>query len=104
ADLHLDGPRVRGAGNEVGDTRLGRIGHIEDGPAAMPEVTRVEVPATVALQNGELEGRPTIDFAVADDADVARDRARGDRGTHLGVGDGRREASDDQNHDDRESS
>ena len=48
--------------------------------------------------------RPTIDFAVGDDADVACDRARGDRGAYLGASDGRREASDDQTHDDRESS
>jgi len=74
ADLHLDGPGVRRAGNEVRDARARGVGHVEDRPAAMPEVARVEIPAAVALLDRELERRSAIDVAVADHAHIARHR------------------------------
>src|SRR2546430_11521103 len=72
ADFHLDGPGVRRTGNEVRHARACRVGHVEDRPAAIPEVARVEIPAAVALLDRELERPPAVDFAVADDADIAR--------------------------------
>ena len=50
------------------------VGHIEDRPATMPEVARVEIPAAVALLDRELERRSAIDVAVADHAHIARHR------------------------------
>src|SRR5712691_11465715 len=75
ADLHLDRPGVRRAGNEIRDGGLCGVGHVEDRPAAMPQVARVEIPAAVSLLDGKLEGRPAVHLAVADHADIARDRS-----------------------------
>src|SRR2546425_12357233 len=91
ADLHLDRPGVVRAGNEIRDAGLRRVGHVEDGPAAVPKVARVEVPAAARLPDRELEGRPPVDVAVADHAHVARDRAR----RNL-----RRSAGDEKNRED----
>ena len=89
-DVHLDGPGVRGPGDEVQDFRVLRLGHIHDRPAAIPQVAHVQEPAAVDLLDGELERGPAIHFRVAHDSHVAR-RPRAGRLVREGRGCGRQQ-------------
>ena len=49
---------------------MGWVGDIEDGPAPVPEMAHVEVPATIDLLHGELEGGSTLEVVIAQQLDV----------------------------------
>src|SRR6267143_2779937 len=81
-DVHLDGPGVRGPGDEGHHLRVARVGHIHDRPAAIPQVAHVQEPAAVHLMNGELEWGPAVHLRVAHHSHVAgRPRARSEEHT-----------------------
>src|SRR5262244_1902809 len=70
-DLHLDGPGILWARDEVQHARPGRIGDVHDRPAAIPQMAHVQVPAAIALLDRQLEGRPPVDLRVTHYADIA---------------------------------
>jgi hypothetical protein len=53
---------------------MGWVGDIEDGPAPVPEMAHVEVPAAIDLLHGELEGGSTLEVVISQNLDVVRER------------------------------
>ena len=72
--LDLDGPGVCRSGKECHVLRMAWVGDIENGPAPVPEMAHVEVPAAVDLLHCQLEGRPSLEIMVAQYLDVVRER------------------------------
>src|SRR6266852_791505 len=69
-DLHLDGPGIGRARDEVEHSRPRRMGDIHDRPAAIPQMAHVEKPAAVALLNRQLEWGPPVNLRVTHHADI----------------------------------
>ena len=78
---HLDGPGVGRPGNVLHEGRIFRIGDVDDGPAAVPEMAEIHVPAAVrCLLQRHLEGAaPVLERRVADRRHVAGFEALRDR-------------------------
>jgi len=75
--LDLEGPGVVGSGEPGLELGGGGVGHVEDGPAALPEGGEVEIETAPRLLHGDLEGRTLFEIVVADEFDVL---GRDDRG------------------------
>ncbi len=80
-DLDLPGRGMVGALDRADESRVGRVGHVEDRQPRFPEVGRVEVPAVTGRigwddLHGQLENRFTADIVVADELDTVGGVAR----------------------------
>jgi hypothetical protein len=75
--IHLTRERVGGSVQKLNHLWATRIRYVDHALTAMPEMPRVEVPASVAFCDGKFERWSSIELAVANGLDTQRVRTLG---------------------------